>query len=258
MPVWDSAFDGDANQLRSWYPVMSEFYMKLINSGNRRDLIEQWIGWVSYWMKKLTIPEGVSTYINTDEPELDRWDSLCGTWQAFSVRGWYQAIMHGIVGVGIDAGGVTFYPYEGEEIRLKGLHYAGRKLDIEMCGSGKYIEAIVVDGIEIKGTNKLPEVFLLGKDQVAIKVKRVKEPPYEVFIKNAIGVRFDEYSFEEGRICAKLTGAGTCYIKIATKKEIFVKLDNEKVLVKYDKKLGIASVEVKIPADETKIFEVLF
>ena len=258
IPVWDSAFDGDANQLRSWFPVMSEFYMKLINTGNRKDLIEQWVGWVSYWMKKLTIPEGVSCYIDTCEPELDRWDALCGTWQAFSARGWYQAIVHGIVGVGIDAGGVTFYPYEGEKMQIQGLHYAGRKIDIEMCGSGQYIEVIEVDGNEIKGTNKLPESFLKDKDEVAIKVKRVKENPYKTFIKNAIGVRFDDYSYEEGRICAKLKGAGTSYIKIATQKEILVKLDGKDILVRYNEKLGVAFVEVKISADETKVLEVLF
>ena len=115
---------------------------------------------MSYWTEKLTVPEGISCYIDTTEPEQDRWDTLCGSWQAYSIRGWYQAAIHGVVGVGADAGGITFYPYEGEEMELKGLHYSDKILDIEMCGRGRYIESIEADGKIIRGTNKLPsDVF---------------------------------------------------------------------------------------------------
>jgi len=258
MPVWDSAFDGDANQLHSWWPVMGEYYMKLINENNRVDLINQWIGWVSYWTQKLTIPEGIPCYIDTSEPEHDNWDTLCGTWQAYSTRGWYQAALHGVVGVGIDAGGVTFFPYEGEEIKLLNLHYLDRTLDIEMQGSGRYIEFIDVDGQIIKGTNKLPSDLFNSERNIHIKVKRVRENPYKAYVKNANGIEFAEYSYKESKIVTKIKGSGTSRIKIETLKVPSVKLDGVNIDAKYDLDLKLALVEVKMWANETKKLEISF
>jgi hypothetical protein len=257
MPVWDSAFDADANQLHSWWPVMGEYYMKLINENNRVDLINQWIGWVSYWTEKLTIPEGIPCYIDTSEPEHDRWDTLCGTWQAYSVRGWYQALLHGVVGVGMDAGGITFYPYEGEEMTLKGMHYLGNTFDIEMHGSGRYIESMEVDGQIIKGTNKLP-ADLINKKHILIKVKRVRENPYAVYVKHASGLEFTEYNYREGILTTKLKGAGTSRIKLVTSKELLVKQNGEEVGVQYNRNLKLATVEVKMLVEEIKELEVVF
>lgn len=258
MPVWDSAFDADANQLHSWWPVMGEYYMKLINENNRMDLINQWIGWVSYWTEKLTIPEGIPCYIDTSEPELGIWDTLCGTWQAYSVRGWYQAAIHGIVGVGIDAGGITFFPYEGEEMKLNGLHYMDKILDIEMCGSGRYIESIEIDGQIIRGINKLPTDLLNNEKHSCIKVKRVKENPYVVYVKQASGLEFTEYSYTEGKLTTKIKGAGTSRIKLVSSKELLVKLNGFKVDVQYNKNLNLATIEVIMCANEIKELEVNF
>lgn len=240
---------------------MGEYYMKLINGNNKLDLINQWIDWVSYWTKKLTIPEGIPCYIDTSEPEHDRWDTLCGTWQAYSVRGWYQAVIHGIVGVGVDAGGITFFPYEGEEMKLKGLHYLDKTFDIEMCGTGRYIESIEIDGKIIRGTNKLPSDLLDNKmtdRHILIKVNRVSENPYEVYVKHASGLEFTEYSYEEGKLATKIKGAGTSRIKLVTSRELLVKLDGEQVAVKYDKSLELATVEVRMQIGEIKELEVVF
>jgi hypothetical protein len=232
--------------------------MKLINENNRVDLINQWIGWVSYWTEKLTIPEGIPCYIDTSEPEHDRWDTLCGTWHAYSVRGWYQAALHGVVGVGIDAGGVTFFPYEGEEMKLSGLHYLDTTLDIEICGSGRYIESIEIGEQIIKGTNKLPSDSLSNKNHNCLKVKRVRTNPHVAYIKHANGIEFIEYSYIDNKIITKIKGAGTSRIKIITSKELLVKLNGEKIDVFYNRSLNLATVEVKMYSNEIKELEVLF
>lgn len=245
MPVWDSAFDGDANQLHSWWPVMGEYFAKLINENNRLDLVDQWIGWVSYWTGHLTIPEGIPCYIDTAEPELDRWDTLCGTWHGYSIRGWYQDVVHSIVGVGADAGGLTFYPYEGAEMNLTGLHYMGKIIDIAMLGSGRYIESIDVDGTVVRGTCKLP-ADLLGSDHIRIKVKRVKENPHKAYIKSATGITLTGYRFDTGRLSATVQGYGTCRIKMIAPAGLSVRLNGEAMDVRYDPSTGLAIVEAKM------------
>lgn len=260
VPVWDSAFDGDANQLHSWWPVMGEYYMKLVNQNNRLDLLQQWIGWVSYWTKRLTIPEGIPCYIDTDEPEHDRWDTLCGTWQAYSVRGWYQAVLHGVVGVEIDAGGITFFPHEGKEMMLKNFHYLNKLLDIEMAGSGRFIRSIEIEGQSIRGTNKLPIDWIKNsrRKHIKIKVCRVKENPYKGYIKYANGLELWEYICDNNRIGVKVKGAGTSRIKLEVEKQPEVLIDGEKSRVLYDKTLKMATIEVEMPSYEEKLLEILF
>ena len=88
-------------------------------------------------------PEAISYYSETDKPERERWNSLSGLWQLFALKGWYQAVVHGIFGVGAEAGGITFYPYDGEEMSFKGLHMLSRCFDIDMKGSGGFISEIL-------------------------------------------------------------------------------------------------------------------
>src|SRR5688500_4532880 len=182
IPLWDKSYDIDANQLHSWWPATGEYFMRLINGNDQKPMVEQWIKWVSYWTKNLTCPEGISYYVETDEPEIDRWTSQKGTWQGYSMRGWYQAALHGVVGVGTDAGGITFYPYSEEEMSLNGLNYRNKKFDIEMKGSGSFIESIEAEGIIIKGTRKLPSDIYKDKQRIKLTVNRVAVNPYAVSV----------------------------------------------------------------------------
>ncbi|SEO96986.1 hypothetical protein [Paenibacillus sp. OV219] len=253
IPVWSEAFDMDANQLHCWLPVTGEYFMHLINGQNRKDLIDQWVGWVSYWTKKLTCPEGISCYLDTDEPEVDRWNTTKGTWHAYSIRGWYQAAIHGVVGVGMEAGGLTFYPYDGEEMRLEGLHYRGRRFNIELRGSGCYVDAIEVDGKRVEGTNKLPEdgygAGAIGAD-VSVVVHRVKERKYPVSVKHGYGITMTSYSFKQGEIRAELQGAGTCRLVLEAAHLPIVLLNDESAKVVYEETAGVATVELRMTAGE--------
>lgn len=96
---------------------------------------------------------------------------------------------------------------------LKGLHYLDKKLDIEMCDTGKYIESVEIDGKIIKGTNKLTSDLLGNKKHISIKVNRVKENPYTVYVKHANGLEFTVYSYIKGKLTTKLMGAGTSRIE---------------------------------------------
>jgi len=245
-PIWNMSFDQDANQLHDWWPVINEFYMRMINENNRKDLVDQWIGWISYWTSQLTCPEAVSTYFETDKPEFDRWNTTNGCWQAFTMRPWYQGIIHGVVGVGTEVGGITFYPYSGEPMKLLGMHYFGRTFDFDMAGSGPFIESIEVDGKIIKGTNKLPKEFYQDKKHIVVKVNRVAVNPYPVSIVSGAGVEIINYEFAKGVIKTELTGSGISRLKIRAAKVPTVKIGGKKVLVNYDSTQQLATFDVKL------------
>ena len=236
----------DANQLHCWWPATGEYFIRLINGNDQKQLVEQWVNWVSYWTKHLTVPEGISYYIETAEPEFDRWTSQKGTWQGYSMRGWYQAALHGVVGVGTDAGGITFYPYAGEEMTLSGLNYMNKKFDVEWKGAGRYIESIEAEGITIKGTNKLPTDIYKDKERIKITVKRVSVNPYAIFVSTGTAIELQDYTFLNGVIRAKLSGAGFCRLKFVANRMPVVKVMGKKIRVSYDPHLHTASVELNL------------
>ena len=146
LPEWNECYDADSNQLHCWWPVMSEFYTRLINRFDRTDLINQYAEWVEYWSKRLTCPEGIPCYDNIKEVPFDSWNCMSGIWHGYSIRGFYNALVHSYVGIDFDENGLNIYPYSGEEAALYNLHFGHRTFDITITGSGKQIGSVVVNG----------------------------------------------------------------------------------------------------------------
>ena len=243
-PVWDKSFDLDANQLSDWWPVTDESFIRLCNQNNRGDLLEKWVGWLHYWYENLTAPESVECYLNTDNPATpDRCNP--DSWQAFTMRTWFQGIIHGLVGVDADAGGITFYPYNGKEMKLSGWHYLDKTFDFDIKGSGPFIGFIEVDGKKIVGTNKLPEEYYKNKKHIMVIVRRTAKNPNNISIKYGSGVLLKNYSFENGIIKTQVEGAGLNYLKIMAQKPPQVMIDGKAIIANFDNSLMLATVELR-------------
>lgn len=234
VPVWNDAWDADSNQLHCWWPVTGEYFMRLINSHDRSDLITKWVGWVSYWTKQLMCPEGISCYLETDQPECDRWTTLPGAWHGYSMRGWYQAAIHGVFGVCGDTGGLTFYPYSGEEMSLRNFHFHNHTFDIELIGSGPHIDWIDVGGTLVRGTHKVPKDLCHGSGTTSIRVKRTANPVHPVSIRSASGLELADYSNSAGEIQAQISGSGRCWLRLWAESKPQVEIDGDKVDGQYN------------------------
>lgn len=256
IPVWSKVFDMDANQLHCWWPVTGEYFMRTINKNNKKELVDQWVKWISYWTSHLSVPEGISFYIETDEPEFDRWTSNPGSWYGYSMRGWYQAAIHGVVGVDADAGGLTFHPYSGETMTLSGFNYMGKQFDIEMAGTGPYIESIEADGKIIKGTNKLPVDVYKDKQRISITVNRAAVNPYPVSVTTGTAIELQDYSYTNGTIKAMLSGVGLCRLKLNANQPPVVKLAGKKVHVAFNPLLNTASIELNLEPGQVKQIQI--
>ncbi len=242
-PVWDKSFDMDANQLSDWWPVTDESYVRLSNQNNRGDLLGKWVGWLSYWYENLTAPESVECYFDTDDPATpDRWNP--GSWQAFTMRTWFQGVIHGLVGVDADAGGITFYPYNGKEMKLTGLHYMDKTFDFDLKGSGPFIEFIEVDGKKIIGTNKLPEEYYRDKKQVKITVMRTAKNPCPVSVKSGTGILLKNYTYNKGTIKTQTEGAGLTRLRISAEKTPVILVDGRQIKCDFDSSLKLATISL--------------
>ena len=144
-PTWDISYDADANQMHSYWPAHTECFARLCNFENRKDLLEKVISWISCWTEILTCPEGIDCYDNVNIPHTDGWTSLQGAWQAYSMRAWYEMTVHSIVGIDFAENGLNIYPYEGEEMSLLNLHFAGKTFDIYVKGSGNEVENVILN-----------------------------------------------------------------------------------------------------------------
>lgn len=156
IPEWSDCYDADANRLHCWWTVMSEFYIRLINKGDRPDYINKYISRIEYWSERLMCPEGISTYENKYDVPFDNWNAMCGIWQGYNIRGFYNAVVHGIVGVDFDEKGINFYPYSGEEMSLNNFHFGDKTFDIEMKGSGRRIKSVILNGEDLKEVYSVP------------------------------------------------------------------------------------------------------
>lgn len=168
-PTWGIGYDEDANQAHCYWPAHTEYFARIINKSNRKDLVEKMIGWISRWTDILTIPEGIDCYINSEKPFVDKWNANPGTWQSYSMRAWYEAVIHCVVGVDIDNDGIEFYPYSGEEMSIEGLHYRDKILNITMQGSGKNIDYIVLNGKKIKNSDRISKDELDDINDIVVK-----------------------------------------------------------------------------------------
>lgn len=170
-PTWGIGFDDDANQAHCYWPAHTEYFARIINEQNRPDLTERLIGWISRWTDILACPEGINCYISSEKPFVDCWNAVNGAWQSYSMRAWYEAIVHSVVGVDIDAEGLTLYPYSGAEMSLSGLHYRDKIINITMCGSGEEIEYITLNGRKIESKRKILKEELAAVNDIIVKRK---------------------------------------------------------------------------------------
>jgi hypothetical protein len=177
----------------------------------------------------------------------------------FGIKEWYLSVIHGIVGVDAGPGGITFYPYSGEEMKLLGFNHMGKQFDIEMKGSGKYISEINVDGVKYTGTNILPADACenIENKRIKVSVLRTSQMQWATFIKSGYGIELKNYSFKKGKIKATIGGLGTCNLKIHSETDPVISLDGVKVPVKYYPELHLAILRVVFEKNQKKEIEIM-
>lgn len=168
LPKWCDCYDADANQLHCWWPVMSEFYTRLANHQNRPELMEQYADWICYWSERLMCPEGISCYEWDKNVPYDQWNAQPGIWHGYSIRGFYNAIVHSYIGVDFDRNGVNFYPYSGEEVEIENLHFGKRSFHIQMTGKGTKIQNVTLNGRSLGPVKNIPFADLAEKNTIQV------------------------------------------------------------------------------------------
>lgn len=167
-PQWCDCYDADSNQLHCWWPVMSEFYTRLINRFDRSDLLEQYIGWIEYWTNRLMCPEGISCYCSQKDVPFDNWNAAPGIWHGYSIRGFYNAVIHSYVGVDFDEQGLNFHPHSGDDVRIENLHWGNMTFHIAIHGGSNIIQRVTLNGKDLGNVNSIPYEMLKSENSVEV------------------------------------------------------------------------------------------
>jgi hypothetical protein len=230
-PLWGDVFDADGNQLHCWWPVMSDFFVHAANECGRADLLEKFCTYITRWVPHLTCPEGIPFHVETDQLEMDRWNALKGAWQSYSVRGWYQSVLNGVLGVRADAGGITIAPGIESEWTVRAFHHLGRRFDIVKTGKGRNVARLAIDGQFVEGTCKTPSELLRralerGDPGRTIRIEaRCAGKPQALSLREAFGSGVEQVARQKGRLTFQLQGAGTARVRLRCARKPTVRLD---------------------------------
>ena len=152
-------------------------------------------------------------------PELDRWNSESGTWQAYTSRKWYSELFGVILGLSFDCGGLTFSAPQ-IQFSLSKLNMFGKRFRIHTEGSGDAIESIIVNGYMLHGSLKVPADLLLSDAENNIVI--VLGEPQMTYLARATGMVLTDYSMDSGRICCQASGLGTIRLLLCGDAEILI------------------------------------
>ena len=114
------------------------------------------------------VAEGIPCYDNDAEVPFDNWNCLCGIWHGYSMRGFYNSLVHAFVGVDFDEKGMNIYPYSGEELELLNLHFGKKNFDVKMMGSGKNIKDVILNGKSIGAVTVIPYDAFADKNIIKV------------------------------------------------------------------------------------------
>ncbi|GHV02258.1 hypothetical protein FACS1894211_13340 [Clostridia bacterium] len=209
LPLSDGSYDADANQLHCTWAATEEALLQFARLAGNREITDRWTRWTGKWAERLTIPEGISYFLEIPYPEFDEWNCEPGTFTPIAARKWYQEIFKIRLGITFDGGGVTFSAPLCAEYTLKNLLINGKKRAVKTAGAGRHIEYIEAGGRRFYGTRKLPKDA--GGGTVTVKLS---DAPQSIEIVSFTGGSLTEYGYENGTVTAAVGGAGTCRLYI--------------------------------------------
>ena len=158
-PVWDVNHHTEP-AMAAWYPHWDLPAVKTWTFTQDQESLQKWLTIVEHCYQTLGYcPE----FLALETPAAEFWQHHGAAWNLNCSTGWYQALIHSLIGIETDIGGITCHPafalHGRQRAAVKNLCYRGAKWDIETTGCGRFISRLVVDNVPVQGTLKIPVSF---------------------------------------------------------------------------------------------------
>ncbi len=230
-PRWDSAFNGDRNQLGQTWPITDVFDTMCMAYAGEQRVLTEWIDEIEWFWRQLTVPEAYSVQTVNDSGTPD----APGGKQPFSAKSWYMAIIQSLAGVAIDLGGITLGPGLERKIGITGYHYRGKTLKFSCEGSGQFPDMLTVNGVPVYGTCKVPRSLLSRDGETTIVYKRTANLPAHPVILTLHGASIERYpESTKDYLRCDLTGSSDVWMHFASPSQPKIIVDGQNVRCHYD------------------------
>jgi hypothetical protein len=238
-PLWSPAFNGDGNQFGQHYPVGGDLlFLKSCAAEGRQELLERWLDWMKQFWEQNTVPEGVTVEAENEGP---LYPDAPGGKQPFSGKSWYIGILHVILGITFDAGGLTAGPGLDRSVKIDGLFHAGRRWNVITQGKGRFIRGIRVNGVDVAGTCKIPADVANAKT-MNVEITRGPKSSTVIQLLSATGARLTKWQSRNNGFQARLESPGPVYVTFTARKKPAATWQGESLPVNYDEAAGQGSV----------------
>lgn len=219
--AWDRNHNSEP-AMSGWYPHWDLPAIKLLSRTGKWSAIQKWLNLVEECYTQLGYcPEFLST--KYQRPEL--WRHHGAAWNLNCAAGWYQALIHSIIGIEFDQGGITCHPAPlVPEASLKKLIFRNGRWEIKKAGEGDFISWLEIDGEKVEGSLKIPAKFYTaGAHRLIIhfQTRKLDNP----ILKELIGAELLETQVEKMENRYLIQGAGTTDVSFSCCEKPIVLLD---------------------------------
>jgi len=220
-PVWDKNHNSEP-AMSGWYPHWDLPAIKLLSGAGRWTAIQKWLNLVEECYTQLGYcPEFLSTMYQ--RPEL--WHHHGAAWNLNCAAGWYQALIHSIIGIAFDLGGITCHPTPlVPDATLKKLVFRNGKWNVTKSGNGNFISRLEIDGEKLIGSLKIPLRFYSAGEHL-LKIHYQSDIPDFPILTELNGAELIEVAVKKSKIFYTILGLGTTDVSFSSIEKPYLFLD---------------------------------
>jgi hypothetical protein len=203
-PAWDVNHHSEP-AMSAWYPHWDFVAIKALAHAGDFQAVRRWLHLVDECYRRLGYcPEFVTLNVKPEE----QWQHHGASWNLNCAAGWYNALLHGLVGLEFDLGGLTCRATaEMPAFRLRQLHFRGGRWQVEKFGNGKFITSLNIDGEEITGTLKVPARFYTS-DEHHLRIQYAEKLPQRPMLLELWGAELINVNFANDEAVFMIHGFG--------------------------------------------------
>ncbi len=239
LPLWDTAWMADGNQLGSSFPAADAFYLNIHKLIGNDDGLKRWLGDVEWFWRHHTAPEAFT-------PEAENEGALgpdnTGCKQSQAVSTWYAGFYNGVAGLDFDHEGITVTPWGSMPVDVRGLRLRGVSIDLKIRGRGTHLGSLRLNGKLLPaGLHKIAWNSFKGKS-ARIEVVRSERAPSVPVIIRADGLHGKLLESGHGRLVARIEGdmTGEVIVRAPARARIFI--NDERLETPRDSVLGTFTI----------------
>jgi hypothetical protein len=239
LPRWDTAWMADGNQIGASFPTADYFYLNVHKLLGDDTALDTWLGHVKWFWQTHTAPEA---FTPEAENEREMGPDNPGGKQLQAVTCWYAGAHQALAGMEIDHEGLTFTPWGGRPVTIKGLKLRNACINLTIRGKGRHIGSLKLNGKSFPAGSRKIAWETLGKKSALLELTRTEKPPTHPVVVRADGLRVTGVESAAGRLALRVEGQMSGEVVVQAPAKTAVSVGGKPVTCPYDRATGCVTI----------------